>query len=272
MIVMADPLGDFNATSQILRYSALAREVTAPRIPSADSTFMAHISHSNHPKFPHCGPSHSVASESDRETMEFAALEISRMSEEIDGLRAELRYEMERRSEVEAYADMLSNRINEVESEVREECFLEMEKRMELEMRRWKATWALEADLKDEHIDRKLEIFTRSVDNSSGSGEDKENINEEATGYLETENLQLKREVEKLRRKIQGSSPSKSKRLPLLENRSMATPLGLSEIKLRVSPKNSVNKNSQTCLQNFQKKLNPLTSQTWEPNKSVDPF
>src|SRR5690606_4112554 len=35
MIVTADPLGDYNATSQILRYSALAREVTVPRAPSA---------------------------------------------------------------------------------------------------------------------------------------------------------------------------------------------------------------------------------------------
>ena len=37
MIVTADARGDFNATSQILRYSALAREVTVPRIPSVSS-------------------------------------------------------------------------------------------------------------------------------------------------------------------------------------------------------------------------------------------
>jgi hypothetical protein len=40
MIVTADPRGDFNATSQILRYSALAREVTVPRIPSITSTIL----------------------------------------------------------------------------------------------------------------------------------------------------------------------------------------------------------------------------------------
>ncbi|AEO60509.1 hypothetical protein MYCTH_2309747 [Thermothelomyces thermophilus ATCC 42464] len=41
MIVTADPHGDYNATSQILRYSALAREVTVPRIPSITQTILA---------------------------------------------------------------------------------------------------------------------------------------------------------------------------------------------------------------------------------------
>ncbi|CAK7266685.1 hypothetical protein SEPCBS119000_002155 [Sporothrix epigloea] len=40
MIVTADPHGDFNATSQILRYSALAREITVPRIPSVTQTIL----------------------------------------------------------------------------------------------------------------------------------------------------------------------------------------------------------------------------------------
>ena len=40
MIVTADPRGDYNATSQILRYSALAREVTVPRIPSITQAFL----------------------------------------------------------------------------------------------------------------------------------------------------------------------------------------------------------------------------------------
>jgi hypothetical protein len=41
MIVTADPHGDFNATSQILRYSALAREITVPRIPSITQSILA---------------------------------------------------------------------------------------------------------------------------------------------------------------------------------------------------------------------------------------
>ncbi|KAL2158692.1 hypothetical protein VTH06DRAFT_4174 [Thermothelomyces fergusii] len=41
MIVTADPHGDYNATSQILRYSALAREITVLRIPSITQTFLA---------------------------------------------------------------------------------------------------------------------------------------------------------------------------------------------------------------------------------------
>jgi len=43
MVVTADPKGDFNATSQILRYSALAREVTVPRVPSLTDTILSTI-------------------------------------------------------------------------------------------------------------------------------------------------------------------------------------------------------------------------------------
>ncbi|KAK6421265.1 hypothetical protein LTR95_016838, partial [Oleoguttula sp. CCFEE 5521] len=41
MIVTADPGGDFNATGQILRYSALAKNIVAPRVPSTTSTILA---------------------------------------------------------------------------------------------------------------------------------------------------------------------------------------------------------------------------------------
>jgi len=48
MIVTADPHGDFNATSQILRYSALAREITVPRIPSITQTILAASASAHH--------------------------------------------------------------------------------------------------------------------------------------------------------------------------------------------------------------------------------
>ena len=120
MIVTADPHGDFNATSQILRYSALAREVTVPRIPSITETILqanaAHAYPASHassrnsnpdqlcsspitsptqqfqrsPFFP-SGPlspklhrtltPHSVTHSEDRVTMENAALEIARLAD-----------------------------------------------------------------------------------------------------------------------------------------------------------------------------------------------
>ncbi|CZR67597.1 related to rabkinesin-6 [Phialocephala subalpina] len=214
MIVTADPLGDFNATSQILRYSALAREITVPRIPSVTSTILAQ-STASHYFSPRAG--RSSPTDTERETMEIAALEIARMSEEIDGLRSELLAEQQRRLEVEAHLESMTDRIIEVEAEVREECFLEMEKMMESEMRRWKASWAEQQERTEEHLDRKLEIYTRSID-ASDEGEDKENTPVRDLS-MEDENTRLRREVEILRRELQSRSPSKSQRMPLRESR-----------------------------------------------------
>ncbi|RKF60273.1 Kinesin-like motor protein 9 [Erysiphe neolycopersici] len=224
MIVMADPIGDFNATSQILRYSSLAREVTVPRIPSVTSTIISNSTDSQYYNSSRTMSSKGNPIDSERATMEIAALEIARMSDEIDCLRLELQHESERRAEVEAHAEWLSNRLIDIEAEIREECFQDMEGRIETEMRRWKATWALEADLKDEHLDRKLEIFTRSITTTTVEDEeDKENTHNGTKEDMEAENSRLRMEVEKLKRELQGRSPSKVKRLPLQENRSITS-------------------------------------------------
>jgi hypothetical protein len=149
--------------------------------------------------------------------MEIAALEIARLSEEIDGLRDALREEQERRCESEAHLESMTDRILEVEMAVREEVFAEMEQKMQEEMRRWKASFAAEADRNDEHLDRKLEILTKTMDLNADE-EDKENVN--LGEGLELENARLRREVEQLRRELGSRSPSKSQRMPLRESRS----------------------------------------------------
>jgi Kinesin motor domain len=209
MIVTADPLGDFNATSQILRYSALAREITVPRIPSVTSTILAQSTVS-HYFSPRTGGRISP-SETERETMEIAALEIARMSEEIDGLREELRRSESARMELEAHLESFQDRAVEIEAEVREECYLEMENKLKSEMARWKAAWVVEQERSESHVDRKLEIYTRSID----AVEDSENKENEFD--LGSENERLRREVEMLRRDLSARSPSK--RMPLRESR-----------------------------------------------------
>jgi len=158
--------------------------------------------------------------DTERETMEIAALEIARMSEEIDGLRAELLSEQQRRLECEAHLESLSARAGEIEQEVREECYLELESKLDSEMRRWKLVWEGERERGDVHLDRKLEIYTRSMD-AAVEGEDKENLfsGPGVVEDLEMENERLRREVEQLRREVQGRSPSKSQRMPLRESR-----------------------------------------------------
>jgi hypothetical protein len=210
MIVTADPLGDFNATSQILRYSALAREVTVPRIPSVSSTILAQSTSSCY--FNQRPSSRGSPTDTERETMEIAALEIARMSEEIDGLRSELLVEQERRLEVEAHLESAraecDQRVEEKEADVREECYLQMEEHLQREMQRWKATWALEQELGDEHLDRKLDILTRGID---AGGDDKENhASADAAGEdLAEENQRLRRDVELLTRQLHARSPTR---------------------------------------------------------------
>jgi hypothetical protein len=140
--------------------------------------------------------------------MEIAALEIARMSEEIDGLRSELLMEQERRLEVEAHLESCreetEQRVEEKEAEVREECYQHMEEHLEREMQRWKTTWALEQELGDEHLDRKLDILTRAAGFDDKENESSFNIEQD----LVDENERLRREVALLTRQLQLRSPS----------------------------------------------------------------
>ncbi|KAI8623628.1 P-loop containing nucleoside triphosphate hydrolase protein [Xylariaceae sp. FL1651] len=245
MIVTADPLGDFNATSQILRYSALAREVTVPRIPSITSTILANGHASSQFQQPEPSPicsspmsspvahhrplyqpsgnhsrTFSPISDTERSTMENAALEIARMADIIDQLNAELSRETEGRITAEAHLMSMEDRLMDLEQEIREECYADFEQRLTMEMNRWKASLSLEHERGEEHWDRKVEVLARSVgvvvtapsDTDDIEDEDKENVLIE---NLEQENDRLRREVAVLKRELSSRTPSK--RAPLQE-------------------------------------------------------
>ncbi|KAH7039664.1 P-loop containing nucleoside triphosphate hydrolase protein [Microdochium trichocladiopsis] len=235
MIVTADASGDYNANSQILRYSALAREVTVPRVPSITSTILApgqaqqDLSSSptstspiaqrmHHPSATH-SRTFSPMSDTERGTMENAALEIARMADIIDQLNAELAKESEARMEAEAHLMSMEDRVVELEQEIREDCYADFEQRLAMEMNRWKASLSLEQERGEEHWDRKVEVLARGVgvannhDNGDDSeDEDKENILIES---LEQENDRLRREIAVLKRELTTRTPSK--RAPLQE-------------------------------------------------------
>ena len=141
MIVTADPLGDFNATSQILRYSALAREVTVPRIPSVTSTIFSGTTAvtKSHMTSGRTSPNGPIAAE-----LEAAHLEVAQLGEEVEILCVRLAEEEGRRREAEENWQRAEEKAEEVESKVREECWEEMEARMEDERRRWKSAWGEE--------------------------------------------------------------------------------------------------------------------------------
>lgn len=271
MIVTADAHGDYNATSQILRYSALAKEVTVPQIPSVTETTLqvnvvpaCAVSRSScgssnpalsptverrPPAWPTgnispnpslqrtCSPANIFSSEG-RITMEHAALEIARLAEESNSLGESLAREQEARMAAEAQLMSMEDRMLELEQVIREDCATEFEHRLAVEMARWKTGMQMAIERGEEHWDRKMEVFERSlalqtaiaedaVDENGGrntteatenamrddgSGDDKENVLVES---LEQENVRLRRELVVLKRELATRTPSK--RLPLMQ-------------------------------------------------------
>ena len=242
MIVTADPLGDFNATSQILRYSALAREVTVPRIPSVSSTILAGTAINTSSQKPHLmngrtSPNSIIADEG---IVEMAFSEIARLTDEVEILKVKLADEHGRRKEAEEGWQKAEEKAEEIESEVREECWEKMERKTEEERRRWMNAWGEEvfddnresaknwltvekADRNDEHLDRKLEILSQGIQSRiyfipHFTLKLIEIVHEDIpspntyTKDLETENQSLRRKLDLLERELHSHSPTPSQK------------------------------------------------------------
>ncbi|KAK3307673.1 P-loop containing nucleoside triphosphate hydrolase protein [Chaetomium strumarium] len=259
MIVTADPHGDFNATSQILRYSALAREVTVPRMPSITQTILE--AQAQRPQQQQCSsplafspvetrpfspPGYpqllssptilrntSPMSDANRTTMEAAALEIARLSDDVEYLRRALEAERTARQEAESHLLSMEDRMIELEQAIREDCTTEFERRLEIEMARWRATMQVEMERGEEHWGRKIEVFERSMgvriggdyddDDDGGDFEEEEDGNKENVLVEDAsqECERLRHENEMLRRELAAMSPTK--RMPLQERGSDAS-------------------------------------------------
>lgn len=133
MIVTADPLGDYNATSQILRYSALARDVAVPRAPSASESILSGTLRSSKGS-----DSNNLAT---NEELQNALAEIERLTTENDSLAVRLAEEEISRSELEMQLKSSEERCLMIEQDVREECWAEMDERMEDERKTWQSAW-----------------------------------------------------------------------------------------------------------------------------------
>ncbi|KAI7241859.1 P-loop containing nucleoside triphosphate hydrolase protein [Hortaea werneckii] len=177
MIVTADPLGDYNATSQILRYSALAREVTVPRVPSVTSQIAsAPVMPSNLHGHPTGRATPSSNTAAVQEELEQALATIASLRSELEVSQLLLQEETQRRQEAEASWKVAETRIEEVEAEVREEMCEEFESRLALEQRRWRAARDAEMDAQDLHLDRKLEVLTQGMTIYEDETAEKENL------------------------------------------------------------------------------------------------
>ena len=205
MIVTADPHGDFNATSQMLRYSALAREVTVPRVPSVTSTILARTVGPGGRQTPNGGPryeNHYTAEE-----LEQAANEIARISEEADLLAVRLAEEQIRRSEAELRLQAAEEKAAAIEQEIREECWSEMEARIEEERERWRRAKEEERLRNDEYLDGKISILEKSATDTFEIHEDTQSRIEE----VERENDTLRARIQAFEREMLQRSPTKTK-------------------------------------------------------------
>ncbi|KAJ5648016.1 hypothetical protein N7490_004388 [Penicillium lividum] len=203
MVVTADPVGDFNATSQILRYSALAREVTVPRVPSLTESIISVAS----------GRERSVSgrlspNDAQSEELERALGEIQRLTKDCHGLALRLAEEEIVRSEIEIRLAAAEERSLDIEQEVREECWAEMDEMMETERKRWQSALDEQIGRNDDHVDRKIELVSRGFN----IFEDPELSSNARVEELEDENDQLRRRIAALEREMHSHSPTRKPR------------------------------------------------------------
>lgn len=149
MIVTADPMGDYNATSQILRYSALAREVAVPRAPSIAESILSSTLGSRHGSV----SGRNTPSMGTNEELEKALAEIARLTTENESLSVRLAEEEILRTDFGLRLKASEERCIMIEQEVREECWNEMDERMEEERKRWQNALDQQVSLIPVHAD-----------------------------------------------------------------------------------------------------------------------
>ncbi|KAK8238328.1 P-loop containing nucleoside triphosphate hydrolase protein [Phyllosticta capitalensis] len=241
MIVTADPHGDFNATSQILRYSALAREVTVPRIPSATSAIQVGntIVHArpgtsasnHHGAAPITIRSDTPAPEATSEELNAALQEINRLHESVDVLQLQLREERSRRRAAEQSWRAAEDYLVDMEQQLRDELADEYETRLAALQRQYRGAWDEEQDRNDERLDRKIDLLTKSTTIAAAATTIREDADDGATqeelarerqraADLQDENDELRQKVALLERAAQQAvSPTKSQTLPVRKTR-----------------------------------------------------
>jgi hypothetical protein len=216
MIVTADPQGDYNATSQILRYSALAREVTVPRIPSTTSTILSGI------------PAKYATTSSGRTTpsavleeLEAANAEITRLTAEMEIFALRLSEETSRRKAAESSWRALQDQTADLEQDIRDECYAEMEDAVAAERRRWQFALDNEQDNQQAHLDSKIDVVIKATKAQMRDEvkvyEDPDPELRDRVDELERENEVLKARIEAMERDAHGRSASPVKKMRVLK-------------------------------------------------------
>jgi hypothetical protein len=225
MVVTADPQGDFNATSQILRYSALAREVTVPRIPSTTSTILSGLP----PKYPGTTTSSGRNTPSAvLEELEIANAEIARLTQEIEIFALRLTEETTRRKSAEASWAAAEDHMTELEQDIRDECYAEMETAVDQERRRWQSALDNEQDNQQAHLDSKIDVVIKATKAQMRDEvkiyEDPDPELKDRVDELERENEMLRARLEAKEREAHNRSASPIKKMRVLKSKKWEDP------------------------------------------------
>ncbi|CAO2647694.1 Nn.00g086160.m01.CDS01 [Neocucurbitaria sp. VM-36] len=225
MVVTADPQGDFNATSQILRYSALAREVTVPRIPSTTSTILSGAPLKNPGTTTSSG---RTTPSSVLEELEQANAEIARLSAEIEVFALRLSEETTRRKAAETSWAAAEDHMADLEEQIRDECYLEMETAVEQERRRWQAALDNEQDNQQAHLDSKIDVVIKATKAQMRQEvkvyEDPDPELQGRLDELERENEMLRAKLEAKEREALERSASPVKKMRVLKSKKWEDP------------------------------------------------
>jgi len=197
MIVTADARGDFNATSQILRYSALAREVTVPRIPSVTSTLFSTAATTT--TTTNAAHNHAVLISSTSTvpctnprlpctTCATHAVEIATLQSALEEERATHAKELETQ-----------------EYTIRAECWDSFELELDKQRARWQEAWEEERERAEAHGDNKLEVLAKALA-AEKHDEDDDNADDHAEGTM----VAAVAELEEMRRLLRQAKREKA--------------------------------------------------------------
>ena len=223
MIVTADPRGDFNATSQILRYSALAREVTVPRIPSVTQSIIYPSLSRHEVTSPTLGSSASSTGRTSPTLTNNAVEEIVALQSELEIIRLQLAEETERRKAAEESWALASTKteqaVEEAEAAVRAECMDAFDQQLAMERARFADARDEEREACEKLLDNKVDLLRGATgvdDEEDGGIRIHEDSPEDRCTTLEQENeglsdriRSLENEMRKLRNQDPGRTPSR---------------------------------------------------------------
>ncbi|KAL9057185.1 MAG: hypothetical protein Q9162_002513 [Coniocarpon cinnabarinum] len=223
MIVTADPRGDFNATSQILRYSALAREVTVPRIPSVTQSIIYPSLSKHEATSPVMESAASSTGRTSPTLTNNAGEEVAALQSELEILQVQLSEEVMRRKAAEASWALALAKTDEVveaaEAAVRAECMDAFEQQLALEKARFAVARDEEREANEKLFDSKVDILREAteVDDDEPGGisiyedswEEKFKAVERENGLLVQRLQQMENETRRLQNQGNARSPSR---------------------------------------------------------------